>query len=83
MVVADLDRGGNAVSILTAADTTGLYVLLDDRVLDLEKEVVVRVNGLRVWRGVPERRLSAMVLSAQRMDPGLLFEARIPAVQAP
>lgn len=83
VVVADLDRGENAVSILTAADTTGLYVLLDDRVLDLEKEVVVRVNGLRVWRGVPERRLSALVLSAQRMDPGLLFEARIPAFQAP
>lgn len=80
VVVADLDPGANAVDVRGAGDLTGLEVLLDDRLLDLDREVVVRLNGVETYRGRPERELGVILRTAVRGDDGLTFEARVPVV---
>jgi predicted esterase len=55
-----------------------LSILLDERMADLDKEVVVRLNGKEVYRGKPVRSLAAMALTAiERRDPEMLFCCRI------
>ncbi len=81
-VVADLKRDENAVDLSIQRGTTeGLWVLLDDELLDLSREVLVRVDGEVVYRGVPQRSLAALVSTARRGDERLTFEARVPAFE--
>ena len=78
IVVADLDREGNTISVETKAPRlAGLHVLLSDAVVDMEKEVVVRVNGEERYRGVPERSLSTLVMTSRFGDPARIYDARI------
>jgi len=79
VVQADLDRADNSVSITSTRDTKGLYVLLDERVLDLAKDVVVRVGGAEVFRGRAAPDLGTLVLTSLQPDKGLQFCARVPA----
>lgn len=79
IVVADLDREANAVTITSSRGTEGLWVLLNAEVLDLSKEVVVTAGGAEVWRGVPEPTLASLVLSMRYGDPRMVYEARVPA----
>ena len=78
LVVADLDREANAVDVELEGDAAGLYVLLSEDLVDLAKEVVLRLNGDEVFRGVPERTLAALLATARRGDPQLTFDVRIP-----
>jgi len=78
LVVAELDRDANAVRIESRADLSGLWVLLDERVLDLEREVVVTVGGAETWRGVPQQTLGTLTRTALQGDPELEFVARVP-----
>ena len=80
LVVADCDRAKNEVSVTCEGDPAGLEVLLDERLLDLEKEVVVRLAGAEVFRGKPARTLATVVKTALRGDPELVFAARVPLV---
>ena len=59
-------------------DVSGLWVLLSDDLLDLEREVVVYHGKREVFRGVPQRTLAALVQTARRGDPELTFDVRIP-----
>ena len=77
-VVAELDRAANAVRIESRADLTGLWVLLDERVLDIQREVVVTVGGVETWRGIPEVTLGTLARTARCGDPDLEFVARVP-----
>ncbi len=52
-------------------------MLLDDRLVDMKREVVVELGGEEVFRGVPERRLTTSQLTGLGNDPGLVFEARV------
>ena len=79
VVQADLDRKDNSVSITSTRDTKGLYVLLDERVLDLQKDVVVRVGSAEVFRGRAAPDLGTLVLTSLQPDKGLQFCARVPA----
>jgi dienelactone hydrolase len=79
ILTADLDREQNAITITCDRPTEGLYVLLDERVLDLEKEIVVTVGGAEVFRGVAEPTLRTLLLTSARPDAGLQFVARVPA----
>jgi pimeloyl-ACP methyl ester carboxylesterase len=79
VVQADLDRADNSVSITSTRDTKGLYVLLDERVLDLQKDVVVRVGGTEVFRGRAVPDLGTFVLTSLQPDKALQFCARVPA----
>ena len=82
VLVADLDRKANKVSITCDNPTEGLYVLLDDRVLDLEKNVVVTVNGKETFRGKVQPELKTLLLTSEHPDPELQLIARAPAFPA-
>lgn len=79
IVTADLDRAQNQVAITCDQDTKGLEVLLDGRVLDIKREVVVLVNGTEVFRGKVQRDLGTLLRTSCHPDPGLQFTARAPA----
>jgi len=68
--VIDLDLGG--------ADRAGFRILLDEQLVDLTKEVVVREGGKEIWRGMVPYTLSTMLMTAaERYDESFLFPARI------
>ena len=79
VVVADLDRAANAIKITCDRPTDGLRVLLDERVLDTQKEVVVSVNGSEVFRGMVARSLRTMLQTSWHPDPKLQFACSVPA----
>lgn len=57
---------------------SGLSVLLDERLVDMDKEIVIVVNGQEKFRGVPLRSLAVMVqTAAERRDPEMIFSARV------
>lgn len=83
IVVADLDRAKNAVAITCekdgkAIDASGLRVLLDPRVLDLQREVRITINAREVFHGVPERSLQVIARSGRHPDADRIFEAAAP-----
>ncbi len=82
IVVADLDRAHNAIAIRCDRPTRGLWVLLDERVVDLTKDVVVTVNDAEVFRGKAEPSLQALLTTSDHPDPTLQFAARVPAFAA-
>jgi poly(3-hydroxybutyrate) depolymerase len=76
----DRPRGGGTRQL--EERIRGLSVYLDDRVLDLSREVVITVGGEERYRGRPEVRLATLVRSAEeREDPEYVFaaEARLGA----
>ncbi|HZN38670.1 MAG TPA: alpha/beta hydrolase [Planctomycetota bacterium] len=79
IVVADLDRKANTVVITCDKPTTGLHVLLDARVLDLAREVVVTVNGAETFRGKAVPSLGTLLRTSDHPDPELQFIAQVPA----
>jgi hypothetical protein len=71
------ERNAFAVTSLGAVD--GLSILLDERLADLDREVVVRLNGKETFRGVPKRSLRTMTRTAvERADPAYVFLAEVP-----
>jgi len=78
IVVADLDREKNEIRVKTGAQLDGLHVLLSDAVVDMQREVVVFANDEEVFRGVPKRQLSTLLLTGRHGDPGRSYDTRIP-----
>ncbi|MBI3820146.1 MAG: hypothetical protein HY286_15740 [Planctomycetes bacterium] len=57
---------------------TGLSVLLDERLVDLDKEITIKLNGQEKFKGKPVRSLAVMALTAaERRDSEMLFVARV------
>jgi pimeloyl-ACP methyl ester carboxylesterase len=79
IVVADLDRAANRIAITCDQPTDGLWVLLDERVVDLAREVAVTVNGTETFRGVVTPDAGTLLLTSAHPDPKLQFVARAPA----
>jgi hypothetical protein len=77
LVVADVDREANAIRV-EAGVPEGLYVLLDDELVDLERELVLVVNDAEVFRGRVERSLAALVASGAHGDEARTYEAWLP-----
>lgn len=82
VVVADLDREANPVRIASKSTCEGLQVLMDERVVEMEKEVVVYLNDEEVFRGVPEPRSSNLLITGIHPDPELVFVARVRGARA-
>ena len=80
MVVADLDREQNKISLTCEETIRGLSVLLDERVVDMEREVVIEFNGAEVRREVPVRRLDVLLQTGIHPDRDLMFAARMEVV---
>ncbi len=83
IVVADLDRKANSVTITCDKPTDGLHVLLDARVVDLAREVVVTVNGAETFRGKVTPSLLTLLRTSDHPDPALQFVASAPAFGSP
>lgn len=49
------DRGGSVA--ITGDNLAEGILLLNDDLLDLDREVAVTVNGTEVWKGVPRRQV--------------------------
>ncbi len=78
VVEAELDREANAVRLRSDADLSGMEVLLDDRVLDLDRPVVVTVNGEETLRREAVPTLGTLLLTHHGRDTGRRFLARLP-----
>ncbi|MBT3469833.1 MAG: alpha/beta hydrolase [Opitutae bacterium] len=72
------EREGQVIRILEAHGTEKLTVLLDDRMLDLDKEVTISRDGQILFRGRVERKLEALSRTLnERHDPRLSFSAEV------
>jgi pimeloyl-ACP methyl ester carboxylesterase len=88
-LTASLDRAANSVAVTVKAPRSmnprateaerpariaKLSVYLDERLVDMSKEVVVTVDGKERFRGVPRLSLATLVRSAEeREDPEYAF----------
>lgn len=81
VVVADIDRQANAIRITSDQPTQGLRVLLDSRMLDLAKEVLVMVNGAEVRRERVAPKLGTLLQTSLHPDPKLQFACSVAAYE--
>ena len=83
IVEGHVDRDANQITVdieyySSREPGRGLAVLLDDRLVDLDREVVVLLDGKEAYRGVPERHLDVLFETSTSGDPGRQFSVRIP-----
>lgn len=80
IVIAEV-KAKNEIEIITKnlkEPPQGLSVLLDERLVDLEKDVVIKLNGEEKFRGRVARSLAVLAMTAlERRDPEMLFSARV------
>lgn len=75
-ITASVD--GQEIGVETPDDLHGLTVFLSDELVDLDRPIVVRVNGGVVYRGLARRTADAVAASlADRRDPRLAAPARV------
>ena len=88
-LVAVLDRDANRIDITVERPRSAapqrkeeereghvrsIKVSLDDRLVDMTKEVVVTIDGVERFRGVPELSLATLIRTAEeREDPEYVF----------
>lgn len=72
-------RSGNEFDLsVVGGPTKGLSILLNPRMIDPAKEVVVRVDGKEVYRGRPEPDFATVLETLDaRLDRTLTFDRRI------
>ena len=71
-------RHGQVIRIFTAGGAKQLRFLLDDSMMDLDREVVVRMAGKVLFRGIVPRTRGAMRRTlSQRGDPTGIFSAEL------
>jgi hypothetical protein len=73
-VEAEID--GNTIRV-TTANVRSLRLLLNDRMVDLSRPVVVRLNGLEVFRKTVSRSWSFLLEKARLLDREMLFATEI------
>jgi poly(3-hydroxybutyrate) depolymerase len=78
LIVARADRKANEVRVTCDRSTRGLYVLVDEKLLDPKKEIAVFLGDKEVFRGLAKPSLAAVVATGARGDPELAYSARIP-----
>ena len=58
-------------------DNSSLYIYLNDELLNLDRNIKVIVGGKVVYNKKAGRKLSLIQTTAQRLDPDLVFSARL------
>jgi hypothetical protein len=72
------DRKGQTVDVTAAEKIGTLLVRLDDRMMDLDKPVVVKRDGKELFNGTAPRTIGTMIRTlAGRGDPKLVFDAEV------
>ncbi len=73
----DARREGNSITIITTGGATG-FVLLDGRMVDFSKPILLDINGRKSQRTVRPSLKTLCETMARRGDPELAFTAEIP-----
>jgi len=82
-VVTVESKGDNRFDVAATGPIVGLELLIDPRLVDVTKEVVVNVGGKEVWRGVPVPSLRTLVETAvERADAEYVFAGKVPTAPA-
>jgi hypothetical protein len=58
-------------------DNLNLYIYLNDQLLNLDKKIKVIADGRVVYNKKAGRKLSLIQTTAKRLDPNLVFSARL------
>ena len=77
LIEADLDRAKNEIRVSCDRDAKGLEVLLDARLVDMSKDVVISLNGKEVFRGKPVWSLATVVKTSETGDEELCYGASV------
>ncbi|QDU65827.1 hypothetical protein [Engelhardtia mirabilis] len=77
IVVAELVPDENEVRLTAERLGSGFSILLNDGMLDLSKDVVVRLNDKVVFRGKAEPTLASLLLTGVTGDPERTYSARV------
>lgn len=77
LVEAELDREHNTVIVRCSVDATGLEILLDDTLLDLTRDVIVKLADKEVFRGRVTPSLATIVNTARAGDAALTFTSSV------
>ncbi len=80
IVEARLDRKANTIDVTVEGEARGLCVLLGPELVDMQREVTLRLGEQVVYQGLPRRQLASFVMTAAGGDPGRTYEARVPLV---
>ncbi len=72
-------RKGNEIDVsVSQGDPSGLTILLNPEMIDVTKEVIVRVDGKEAYRGKPEPDFTTVLETLDaRLDRTLTFDRRI------
>ena len=81
LLEAELDREAGTCDVKADKAAYGVSLLLNDELVDMQRELRVRFNGEEVWRGVPARSLDVMVATSVHGDERLMFEALVPVTR--
>ena len=77
IVIADLDRESNAVRLESETPLDGMRILLDSRVLDLDREIAIFVNGEELARELVAPTVGDLLRTARTPDTALHFHASL------
>jgi dienelactone hydrolase len=73
------ERKGNEFEIETSGEVEGLWLMLNPAMIDVNEEVVVRLDGEEVYRGNPKPSLKTILESLDaRLDKRMFFDRAIP-----
>lgn len=82
IVVAEVDRDKGEVTITcNKGQPTDMELWIDERILDVDKEIKVTLNGRPVFEGKPQASLVNLLMSAGRRDVEYLTPFRISLAQ--
>ncbi len=74
--LVDARIDGNVIEI--TGDAAGLEILLNDRLVDLDRDVTIRVNGEERFRGLARLSLATLAESISvRSDPEMVFTSSV------
>ena len=78
LIVAKADKKTNTVRVTCDKDAHGLYVLVDEHLLDPKKEITVLLNEKQVFKGLAQPSMATVLSTGARGDPELAYTSRIP-----
>lgn len=78
LVVARIGPEKNTVHVTSTGDARGLCVLVDPKLLDPKREILVYHNEELAYRGIPVPDLATTLATGARGDPELAYTTRIP-----
>ena len=72
-------RKGNEFDVEFLGETEGLWLMLNPEMIDVQQDVVVRLEGVEVFRGKPKPSLRTIVESLDaKLDKRMFFDRAVP-----